>query len=179
MPTPRKPTKTQVSEGDKSKLGKHVLAAKLAAEPHAQSGLPPAPKHLPKRAREVYEFWREQLELMQIDHKPDAQGLEAASMAYCRAVEAEMQVTREGQVIDEPMMYKGDPIKGLFRKKRHPASITAVANWLLVKAFITEYGLTPAARTRLTADRKPEAANDLNKMLSGPRLTADERAKLQ
>jgi P27 family predicted phage terminase small subunit len=175
----RKPTKRKVIEGDAGMRGKHVLAAKLAAEPHAQDGLPPAPKHLPKRAREVFEFWREQLELMQIDHRPDAQALEAASMAYCRAVEAELVVTREGSVVSEPVFYKGAPVPGAFRKKRHPASTVAQVNWMLVKQFVVEFGLTPAARSRITVDRKPSSDTDLAKLLSGPRLTAEERAKLQ
>src|ERR1700745_1355527 len=109
---------------------------------------------------------------MQIDHKPAAQALGPASMAYCRAVEAELLVTREGAVVREPIYYKGERLGRAFRLKRHPASTVAVASWLVVKAFVVEFGLTPAARTRLTVDRKSGDAEDLNKLLSGPRLTA-------
>lgn len=158
MVRPRIPTSRQLAEGDKSRLGKRVLAAKLTAEPRAQIGLPPAPEYLPEIARAVYGFWCEQLELMQIDHKPDAQVLEAASWAYFRATEAEAMVTREGQVIDEPILYKGTPIKGAFRKKRHPASVIAAAHWKLLKVFATEFGFLPLARTRLTVDNKPQDA---------------------
>jgi P27 family predicted phage terminase small subunit len=116
---------------------------------------------------------------MQIDHKPDAPALEAAAMAFCRAVDAELIVTREGAVVDEPIYYKGKRLRGAFRKKRHPASVIAANNWLLVKTFAVEFGLTPAARTRLTVDRKSSDADDLRKLIAGPRLSADERAKLQ
>jgi hypothetical protein len=49
----RVPTSRQIIEGDKSKVGRHVLAAKLASEPHAQDGLPPAPQYLSARARRM------------------------------------------------------------------------------------------------------------------------------
>jgi hypothetical protein len=68
----RKTTTQKILEGDAGKRGKHVLQRKLAAEPQAQVGLPDAPEHLSARAREAWYFWREQLELMQLDYAPDA-----------------------------------------------------------------------------------------------------------
>jgi phage terminase small subunit len=106
MPTPRKPTLRKIIEGDARQRGKGVLQRKLAAEPRAQVGLPDAPPHLSARARQAWQFWREQLEAMQLDHTPDAIALEGACVNYARAVEADLIVTREGILIDEPTFYK-------------------------------------------------------------------------
>jgi len=176
----RIPTAQKVNEGDKSKVGKHVLWQKLESEPRAAHGLPGAPAHLNARARAAWNFWREQLESMNLDHACDAVALEACCMAYARGVEAELTVSREGAIIDEPILYKGVPIPGEFRKKRHPASIVAAANWQLLKIFVVEFGLTPVARTRLTVEpRRQDAGDQLRELLDGPRLTADERRRLQ
>src|SRR6516164_2227930 len=105
MARPRIPMSRQLAEGDKSKVGKGVLRAKLAAEPHPQSGLPPAPEYLPERAREAYEFWRAELRLMQLDHRPDGPALAAAALAYSRAIEAEMLIMREGVIVKDAIFY--------------------------------------------------------------------------
>jgi len=117
---PRKTTTQKILEGDAGKRGKHVLQRRLAAEPHAQVGLPDAPAHLSARARAAWDFWREQLELMQLDHAPDAIALEGACVNYARAVEADLILTREGIVIDEPTFYRGERLRGVARRKKHP-----------------------------------------------------------
>jgi P27 family predicted phage terminase small subunit len=179
MPTPRKPIQLRINEGDARRRGKHVLQAKLAAEPRAQVGLPPAPKHLPPRARDVYETWRAELRLMQLDHCPDAIALEGAAMAYCRAVEAELIVEREGAIVDDAVFYQGKCLHGVTRVRKHPAVKIAAANWLLMKMFVVQFGLTPLSRTRLTIECRQDADDDLNELLTGPRLTATERGRLK
>lgn len=180
MPKPRKTTTTKVIEGDKGKLGKRKLAAKLAAEPRAEDGLPHAPGHLPERARVAWEFWREQLEFMQLDHRPDAIALEAACLNYSRAVDADIKVNREGIILEEPVLYRGEPIPGIVRRKKNPAVTVSATCWMLVKAFVCEFGFTPVSRTRLTVENKTRgAAEDLSKLLTGPRLSKEERDRLQ
>ena len=116
----RTPTQQKINEGDAGKRGKHVLQRKLAAEPPAPEGLPDAPPHLSGRARDAWNFWREQLEMMQLDHAPDAIALEGACVNYARAVEADLILTREGIVIDEPTFYRGERLRGVARRKKHP-----------------------------------------------------------
>ena len=175
----RKTTTQKVLEGDKSKIGKHVLQRKLDAEPRAQSGLPPAPEYLPERARDAYEFWRAELELTQLDHTPDRVALEGAAMAYCRATEAELSVSREGAIVGEPVIYRGKPLSGVTRKKKHPAVTISNAAWSLMKIFCCEFGFTPLSRSRLTVEPRQDAGDQLDELLRGPRLTEDERRKLK
>jgi P27 family predicted phage terminase small subunit len=178
MPTPRKPTQQKINEGDAHRSGRHALQRKLAAEPRAQHGLPDAPAHLSTRARQAWQFWREQLQAMHIDHAPDAIALEGACVNYARAVEADLIITREGIVIDEPTFYRGEG-RGVTHKKKHPAVTVANAASGLMKAFVGEFGLTPLARTRFTVGRRQDADDDLNKILTGPRLSAEGRGRLK
>jgi len=173
MPT-RKPTARQVIEGDKSKRGKRKLWEKLQSEPIAQKGLPACPAHLDGRARESWNFLRTEIELMQLDARPDAVALEAVCVAYARAVAADIRLNAEGTVIEEPVLYKGEALPGYSRKKKHPAVNVSFAAWAQVRAFCCEFGLTPVSRTRLTVERKEQDDADLNKLLSGPRLVREQ-----
>jgi P27 family predicted phage terminase small subunit len=175
----RKTITEKIREGDRRQRGKHVLQRQLAREPHPPRGLPDPPAHLSGRAREAWNFWREQLKVMDLDCACDAVALEAACVAYARGCEAELVVSREGAIVAEPIIYRGVPIPGEFRRRRHPASVVAAAQWQLLKVFVAQFGLSPLSRTRLTVDRKSSDAVDLNKLLSGPRLSDAERRKLQ
>jgi P27 family predicted phage terminase small subunit len=178
MPTPRKPTQQKINEGDAHRSGRQALQRKLDAEPHAEHGLPPAPEYLPERARDAYEFWRAELELMQLDHTPDRVALEGAAVAYCRATEAELTVSREGAIVDEPVIYRGKPLSGVTRKKKHPAVTISNAAWSLMKIFCCEFGFTPLSRSRLTVEpRRQDAGDQLDELLRGPRLSATERGR--
>lgn len=42
-------------------------------------------------------------------------------MNYARAVEADLIVTREGAIINEPVFYQGKRVAGVTRQKKHPA----------------------------------------------------------
>ena len=175
----RKTTTQKIIEGDAAQRGKGVLQRRLAAEPRAQHGLPDAPEYLNERARAAWYFWREQLEIMQIDHAPDAPGLAGACAAYARAIESELLIEREGAVIKEPIYYKGTPVLAAYRTRKHPAVTVAHTSWAIMKAFCVEFGLTPLSRTRLSIEHRQDADNDVNELLRGPRLTADESRKLQ
>jgi phage terminase small subunit len=49
-----------------------------------------------------------------------------------------------------------------------------------LKVFILQFGLTPLSRRRLTVDeRRQDNDDDLNKLISGPRLTEEERRRLK
>ena len=95
-------------------------------------------------------FWQAELEVMKIAYRPDSAMLEGACRNYARAVAADLQVDREGAVIDEPVFYKGDVLPNVTRKKKHPAVAVSSAAWSLVKSFCSEFGFSPVSRTRLT-----------------------------
>jgi P27 family predicted phage terminase small subunit len=159
-----------MSAGDPRKLGKKKLAARLAAEPKATKGLPTCPRHLRGRARVAWGFWAEELEGMGIDRRPDAMMLEGACVAYQQAVQADTIVAKEGPVcrlntVDPQTKY---PIEKL---KAHPAVSISRSAWAQVRAFGTEFGLSPVSRSRLAVEKNGQAGaeDDLMKILSAPR----------
>jgi P27 family predicted phage terminase small subunit len=179
MPTPRKPISRQIIEGDRAKRGKHKLQAKLESSPIAVKDLPECPAHLHGRARDAWDFWKLELELMQLGARPDAIALEGACVSYARAVDADLRIAAEGMLIEEPDMYHGKPLPKVHRFKKHPAFAISDASWALVKTFVCEFGLTPVSPTRLTVERHVNGDSDLNKLLSGPRLTPEEKKRSQ
>jgi len=163
-----KPTSRQIAEGDPRKRGVNKLDKKLAAEPKAGRGLPQCPKHLGMLARAVWTFWKEELEAMRLDCRPDAQMLEGACVNYERAVAADMMLRTAGLLVVEPVFDKQRAVVGA-KMKSHPAVAISNACWRNVRAFCSEFGLSPVSRTRLTIDRGDASQLDLMKMLSQPR----------
>jgi P27 family predicted phage terminase small subunit len=168
----RKPKSTaaQIAAGDPRKIGARKLKEKLANEPVATKGLPDCPEHLNGRARGAWEFWAVELADMNLDRRPDAQMLEGACVNYGRAVDADLIVERDGLIVDEFGMV-GEPGAQeavLLKRKAHPAIAVSNAAWRQVRAFCSEFGLSPVSRTRLAIERKDDAG-DLAKILMQPR----------
>lgn len=164
-----KPTKRLIAEGDPGKRGPGKLREKLDSEPHAPNGLPACPRHLRGRARAAWNFWAKQLELMDLDAKPDAQMLEGACVGYERAVAADLILQKDGLIVEERAV-KGDQVIVL-RRKKHPAVEVSRTSWLQVRAFCTEFGLSPVSRTRLSVEKPENSEMDLIKLLATPRAS--------
>jgi P27 family predicted phage terminase small subunit len=108
---------------------------------------------------------------MNLDRRPDGMMLEGACLNYGRAVEADLIVERDGLMVSEFGMV-GEPGEAqeavLLRTKAHPAIAVSNAAWRQMRAFCSEFGLSPVSRTRLAIERKDEG-QDLAAILSAPR----------
>lgn len=169
---PPKSTRQKINEGDARKVGRKKLERRLAAEPKASAGLGPCPRHLSGRAREVWQLWSEELDAMKLDRRPDAPALEAACVAYGRAVQADLILEAEGIVVYEKEWDKVNNEFVVVKVRKHPANEVSNRNWLTVRAFCIEFGFTPLSRTRLAPKDPPAggaAEDDLLKALSQPR----------
>lgn len=167
----RKPTPTgrQVAEGDPRKRGVNKLDAKLASEPKAERGLPGYPEHLGERARWAWNLWKEELEKMQLDARPDQVMLEGACVNYGRAVECDLLAAKHGPLIAEPIVRADGEATGRSKIKANPAIAISNKSWRLVHSFCSEFGLSPVSRTRLTVNGAGDGQEDLLKLLSQPR----------
>jgi P27 family predicted phage terminase small subunit len=164
-----KPIAQQIAEGDPRKIGKKKLQRMLEAGPQAARGLPKCPRHLRGRARAAWNYWREELIAMQLDSRPDAMMLEGACVNYAKAVQADLLVLAGGVTLEEPII---DPETGEqkgVKIKRNPADVVSNRAWGLVKAFCSEFGLSPVSRTRLTLEKRDDGKSELLKLLSQPR----------
>lgn len=171
-----KPAAQALADGDTRKIGANKLREKCAAEPQAGKGLPECPSHLKGRAREAWDSWVRDLEDMELDRRPDGQMLEGACVAYHRAVQADLMVGREGITrklwgILKTTDKAGNPKQKrvLLKEKAHPAIAISLNAWRQVRAFCSEFGLSPVSRTRLSIEKKGGEIEDLERILNKPR----------
>jgi len=163
-----KPTAIQIVEGDPRRLGKNKLQEKAAREPKPADGLPLCPRHLQYYARGAWNRWRKQLQAMDLDRAPDAQALECACLAYEDVVECSKLIKKHGRVVPRRARDAAGNwvVVGLVT---HPAVRQRNQAMMILKAFCDEFGLTPAARTRLSVEPLDDEEDDLWKLLSQPR----------
>lgn len=127
-----KPLTQHAAEGDPSKFGRNKLQEKIDAQPKATRGLPPCPRHLQGRARAAWNFWREELEAMKLDHRPDAMMLEGACVNYARAVQNDL-ILRHGCQVEEPIVNSEGEQTGV-KVKNHPALTAFEAELMAILA---------------------------------------------
>jgi P27 family predicted phage terminase small subunit len=164
-----KPTTLQVAEGDPRKLGVHRLEQKLKAEAKGSRGLPNCPAHLKGRARKAWKLWSEELERMNLDCRPDAQMLEGACVSYEAAVECYETIQKQGRLVAKRILDPETNKLVVANIKPHPAVAQMNAAWMLLKAFCSEFGLSPVSRTRLAIEKPAAGEDDLLEILSQPR----------
>ena len=164
-----KPTAQQVAEGDPRKLGVHRLEQKLEAEAKGSRGLPKCPPHLKGLARKAWRFWSEELAHMNLDCRPDALMLEGACIAYQAAIDAYETIQKQGPLVAKRILDPESNKLVVSNVKPHPAVAQGNAAWMLLKAFCSEFGLSPVSRTRLAIEKPVVGEDDLMAILSQPR----------
>jgi P27 family predicted phage terminase small subunit len=168
-----KPLERQIAEGDPRQRGVKKLEARLANVPKATVGLPACPRHLRGRARHAWNFWSEELAAIGLDRRPDAMMLEGACIAYESMVNAMLKARELGDVVAEPVCNRetGEVIGQKLKKnpwvsiREHSASI--------LRAFCSEFGLSPVSRQRLSIEASDTGAAELAELLARPRLAKE------
>ena len=167
----RVPNRLHLAAGDPSKFGKKKLAELVRAEPKPDTGLPSCPSHLRGFSKTMWDFLVPQIEIMQLDKRPDAGALEGCCRAYGRAVEADIVVQREGMTVERRTLDQKTGELVVVDIKVHPLVNVSLKSWQLYHRFCLEFGCTPVSRTRLAnidKDRQ-RAETDLAEILSAPR----------
>jgi P27 family predicted phage terminase small subunit len=164
-----KPTAQQVAEGDPRKLGVHQLERKAAAEAKGSRGLPNCPSHLKGRARKAWKSWSEELERMNLDCRPDAQMLEGACVAYEAAIDCYEKIQAQGRLVAKRALDPETNKLVVVSVKTNPLVGQMNAAWMIMRAFCSEFGLSPVSRTRLTVDKPDDSEDELMEILSQPR----------
>ena len=135
---PRKPTNLKVLEGNP---GKKKLPEN---EPKPAPIAPTCPAFLSSSAKWEWKRISKELERLGLLTKVDRVALAEYCQAYARWKEAEETIQREGLIIETT---NGNKIQ-------HPAVGVAHTTMGLLHKYIQEFGLSPAARTRISV--KPE-----------------------
>lgn len=103
----------------------------------------------------MWEMLAPQLEELGLLTQVDGGALESACVNYARAVDADAIVKKKGLVIKTP-----------FGPKTNPAISISLKSWNAFRMFATEFGLTPASRSRLNAPAKP-VVDDVEREIFG------------
>jgi P27 family predicted phage terminase small subunit len=116
---------------------------------------------------------------MSLDHRPDAQMLEGACVAYEAAVSSYETIQKQGRLIAKRTK---DPKTGqlvVVDVRPHPAVSMGNDAWTLLRSFCSEFGLSPVSRTRLSIDPADTTEDDLMKVLMQPRAAKSTNGSVQ
>lgn len=113
-------------------------------EPKPKPVAPKTPKHLNSVAKKEWKRVAAELEPLGLLTIIDMAALAAYCVAYSRWVEAEDMIRKHGMLVKSP---NGYPMQSPY---------LAIANKALdqMKGFLTEFGMTPASRSRLSINDK-------------------------
>ena len=147
-----KPTHLKLLQGNP---GKRPLNAN---EPKPSAELPPPPDHLSDLAKQEWQRMGEHLVKLGLLTMIDRSAFAAYCVVWTRWVEAEEALTKTGPVVKSPSGY---PMLSPFY---------TVANQSLsqLRAYLTEFGMTPSSRSRTTVGGK-EQTDPLEEFLFGTR----------
>ena len=145
-----KPTAVKILEGNpgKRKLNEH--------EPQPQRKAPPCPKWLEPEAKKEWRRLAKTLEAMGVLTEADMAAFAGYCQAYDRWKEAEERITDRGLVIRTPSGYP----------QQVPYISIAQQYLKLMQQFAEQFGLTPAARSRIIAGNgEGKAVDELDELL--------------
>lgn len=111
-------------------------------EPRPTPGPPEPPEHLDGEARKQWFRWCDELTSMRVLTKADREILAVMCDAWSRYVKAKKQVDKDGLLVKSP---NGYPML-------NPALSIVNKCAAQLRSFATEFGLTPAARSRITTN---------------------------
>ncbi len=142
---PPKPTKLKLLAGNP---GKRPLNAR---EPDPEVEIPEIPEHLATGACQEWERVAGELESLGLLTRIDRASLAGYCQAWARWVEAEEQLAKFGLIVKAPSGY---PMQSPF---------LAIANKALeqMHRFSSEFGMTPASRTRIQTTPPTDGGSDL------------------
>lgn len=161
MARPRKPTALLESEGAYRKDPQRKR--ERGNEPQFTRGCE-CPKHLKGVALAKWRELFEELDRLNMLQRVDASALEAACIAYAEAVAADAQIAKTG------LTYTVSDVAGNEIPRKRPEVEIRNTAWMRYKAFATEFGLTPASRSRLGTGKsdKPTTLSELLDRKSTP-----------
>lgn len=130
---PRKPTALKVLEGNPGKRPLNVR------EPKPKPLVPKCPKWLEPLAKKEWKRIVPELENLGLITCVDGAALEAYCQSYARWVQAEQFISKHGTMFKTPSGYV----------QQVPQVAISQKYMAICKSFLTEFGLSPASRTRL------------------------------
>jgi P27 family predicted phage terminase small subunit len=141
------------------------------AEPLPESGEPDMPEGLSKAAQKEWNVIVPQLMALKVLSKIDGKALGGYCAAYARWLQAERDVEKYGLTIEERVIDLATGCQRVLddryivKLKKNPAISTSNEAMKMMKSFLIEFGMTPAARTRLRVEKPNETEDPLQALL--------------
>lgn len=134
-----------------------------AAEPVVAIGTPEKPKGMPKAASREWDRIVPVLLALKVLSEVDGKALAAYCDAFAHWEMARREMSSRGLLVEEPILNKeGDEIGCKVKANPAVAIYATMAN--LMKKFLTEFGLTPASRSKLKVEQ-PKPADPMDEFL--------------
>jgi len=152
----RKPQPTAVKRA-RGNPGKRPLNEH---EPAGEPGLPDPPAHLTPDGLEAWLAIGARVEAMRVVQVQDAHALELLAEAWSEYLEARRYLVANG------LTYTSQTPTGTIRRPNPEVAIASDA-WKRLKAMLSDFGLTPATRSRLEV-APPVEVDPLEELLRGP-----------
>ena len=171
----KKPTKLKILEGNPGKR-------QLPREPEPKPAMPSCPSHLKGVAAKEWKRITPELYVLGLLTQIDRAALAAYCAAYGRWVDAEREIARlRRSDRDISKLQKKYPGKNLLRATglvRETSNgnfimepLISVSNKAVeqMHKFLVEFGMTPAARARISTEGKKDPDDPMEELLSGTR----------
>lgn len=144
MGRPRIPTEVKIANGNP---GKRPLNKR---EPKPIAAVPTCPDYLKGYARQAWKFYSRELYRLNVMTNIDALALEGLCVALDRALRADRIVEKEGFTYKT---HQGNIIQ-------RPEVSISKNSWVEVRKFLSEFGMTPAARSRIQVEIETFAGDE-------------------
>jgi P27 family predicted phage terminase small subunit len=125
------------------------------AEPMPASGEPQMPTGLSETAKAEWQARVPELLKLGVLSTNEGAALAAYCYEYARWWEADKEIVKRGLLIEEPVVNNKGQVVG-HRIKKNPAIAIANEALKIMKSYMVELGLTPAARSRIRVEKPPE-----------------------
>lgn len=145
-----KPMKLRLLEGDPSKLGRTALEKRIAAEPKPRPITPICPDHLSAGARQAWAQIVPELELCGLITAVDGMALEVLCNAISEYQNANAMLAKHGYFIKNS--------KGILTVS--PIFKIAKESERTIMRMMSEFGMTPSARARISINRPDDDSED-------------------
>ena len=151
----RKPTPTAIKELE-GNPGKRPLNKN---EPKPTKKAPPCPKWLEPEAKKEWRRLAKKMEQLGVLTEVDMAAFAGYCQAYARWKEAEEFISKHGSIFQTPSGYV----------QQVPQVSIAQQNLKIMQSFCSEFGLTPATRSRIIANSggSDDEADPMESLLKG------------
>lgn len=129
-------------------------------KPKAEPNLPKPPSWLNKKGKEAYRNLAKDLERMGVTSKEDTHMLSIVCQAYGELIELKEWLNKNG------MVYETTTDRGAMARKKNPEAELAVTKERFVTSKLTEFGMSPSSREKVSKVAESEGESGLTKLLN-------------